>query len=84
MSQKTIGSTVVWNASCFLTPSMSGFRLKHSVSNEQQEIVIVTTKQYLAVADDFLCRLFPEFTPDRPPYRGPFTVFISDDDHVVH
>ena len=50
----------------------------------KEEIVADTTKQYMAIAGGFLCRLFPEFTPDRPPYRGPFTVFITDDDHVVH
>jgi len=66
---------------------MSSFRLSNRLidnRDNQEDIVVVTTKQYLAVADDFLCRLFPEFTPDRPPYRGPFTVFITDDDHVVH
>ena len=48
----------------------------------QEEIVVVTSKQYLAVADDFLRKLFPELTPDRLLYPGPFTVFITDD--VVH
>ena len=71
----------------FLTPPVSNFRFGHSLNvtpDDQEEIVIVTTKQYLAVADDFLRRLFPEITPDRLPYPGPFTVFIKDDDYVLH
>jgi hypothetical protein len=66
-------------------PSMSGFRLSHHLNfsgEDRKEIVVVTSKQYVAVADDFLRRLFPELTPERLPYPGPFTVFITDD--VVH
>ena len=64
---------------------MSGFCFSHNLSfsrEDREEIVIVTSKQYLAVADDFLRKLFPELTPDRLPYPGPFTVFIADD--VIH
>lgn len=64
---------------------MSGFHLGYSLiysRDDQKEIVIVTSKQYLAVADDFIRKLFPELTPERLPYPGPFTVFITDD--VVH
>lgn len=69
----------------FLTPPVSTFRPKHSVTDTrdgQQEIIIVTSKQYLAVADDFLRKLFPEITEDRLASPGPFTVFIADD--VIH
>lgn len=68
-----------------LTSPMSGFRFSHNLTfsrEDREEIVIVTSKQYLAVADDFLRKLFPEITPDWLPYPGPFTVFITDD--VVH
>ena len=64
---------------------MSSFRFSHSLTDtreDREEIVIVTSKQYLAVADDFLRKLFPELTPDRLPYPGLFTVFITDD--VIH
>ena len=64
---------------------MSILRLSHFLDNirdDHEEIIIVTSKQYLAVADDFLRKLFPELTPERLPYPGPFTVFIADD--VVH
>ena len=64
---------------------MSGYRFSHNLNSsreDQKEIVIVTSKQYLAVADDFIRKLFPELTPERLPYPGPFTVFITDD--VVH
>ena len=64
---------------------MSGFRFSDNLNlsrEDREEIVIVTSKQYLAVADDFLRKLFPELTPDRLPYPGPFTVFITDD--VIH
>ena len=64
---------------------MSNFRVSHSVNNNQhghEEIVVVTSKQYLAVADDFLRKLFPELSPDRLTYPGPYTVFIADD--VIH
>jgi hypothetical protein len=67
---------------------MSNFRFSHNNLNgsrdDQQEIIIFTSKQYLAVADDFLRNLFPELTPDRLPYPGPFTVFIADDECVLH
>jgi hypothetical protein len=66
---------------------MGGFRFRHNLSfsrEDQEEIVIVTSKQYLAVADDCLRKLFPELTPDRLPYPGPFTVFITDDECVLH
>ena len=53
-------------------------------SVSQQEIVVVTTKQYLAIADDFLRKLFPEVTPDRLPYPGPLTVLVIDDYSVLH
>lgn len=65
---------------------MSGFRFSHNLSfsrEDREEIVIVTSKQYLAVADDFT-QAFPELTPDRLPYPGPFTVFITDDECVLH
>jgi len=49
---------------------------------DREEIVIVTSKQYLAVADDFLCRFFPEITLGVLANSAFFTVFITDD--VVH
>ena len=52
-----------------------GFRFSHRLSfsrADREEVVIVTSKQYLAVADDFLRKLFPELTPDRLPYPGSF------------
>jgi hypothetical protein len=64
---------------------MSNFRFsdnRNKTRHGQEEMVIVTSKQYLAVADDFLRKLFPELTPERLPHPGPFTVFITDD--VVH
>jgi hypothetical protein len=64
---------------------MSDFRFSNNFSfsrEDREEIVIVTSKQYLAVADDFLRKLFPELTPDRLPFPGSFTVFITDD--VIH
>jgi len=66
---------------------VSGFRFSNNLSfsgENREEIVIVTSKQYLAVADDFLRKLFPELTPDRLPYPGPFTVFIADDECILH
>ena len=66
---------------------MSSLRFSHRLKDtrcDQEEIVVVTTKQYLAIADDFLRRLFPELTPDRLPRPGAFTVFITDDDSVIH
>jgi hypothetical protein len=66
---------------------MSGFRFSNNLSfsrEDREEIVIVTSEQYLAVADHFLRELFPELTPDRLPYPGPFTVFITDDECVLH
>ena len=53
-------------------------------SASQQEIVVVTTKQYLAIADDFLRKLFPEITPERLPYPGHFSVLVIDDYSVLH
>jgi len=66
---------------------MSGFSFSNNLSfscEDREEIVIVTSKQYLAVADDFLRELFPELTPDRLSNPGPFTVFITDDECVLH
>jgi hypothetical protein len=42
---------------------MSGFRFSHNLSfsrEDREEIVIVTSKQYLAVADDFLRKLIAD------------------------
>jgi hypothetical protein len=67
---------------------MSNIRISHNLIDNRvsQEEFVVTSKQYLAVAvaDDFLRKLFPELTPDRLPYPGPFTVFITDDECVLH
>jgi hypothetical protein len=66
---------------------MSSFRLKHNIGDtlaDDDEIVVVTTKQYRAVADDFIRWLFPELTPDLLPRIGAFTVFVTDEDDVVH
>jgi hypothetical protein len=49
---------------------MSGFRFSHNLSfcrADREEIVIVTSKQYLAVADDFLRKLFPNSLQTRCP-----------------
>lgn len=51
----------------FSTPRVSSFRLRHFISDnlgDQEEIIVVTTKQYLAVTDDFLRKVFPELAPD--------------------
>jgi len=69
----------------FLIAAMSSGRLNDNPTKAmdvQEETIVVTRKQYVAVADDFLRELFLELTPDRLPYPGPFTVFITDD--VVH
>lgn len=64
---------------------MSRFRFTNQTENaDTEEIVVVTTKQYMAVADDFLRKLFPELAPNLLPRPGAFTVFIKDDDHVLH
>jgi hypothetical protein len=66
---------------------MSGFRFNHNLSfsrEDQEEIVTVTSKQYLAVFDDSLRKPFPELTPDRLPDPGHFTVFITDEDCTPH
>ncbi len=66
---------------------MSNCRFSHNLSfsrEDREETVIVTSKQYLAVRDDFLRKLFPELIPDRLPYPGPFTVFITDEEGVRH
>ena len=66
---------------------MSVLRFSNNLTfsrKDVKEIVIVTSKQYLAVADDFLRKLFPELTPERLPPPGPFTVFIKDDNSIVH
>ena len=47
------------------------------------EEIIVTSRQYLAVADDFIRRVFPEFTPDVFPYPGHFNLFIKDGDKLM-
>jgi len=64
---------------------MSGFRFSNNLSllslgpgRDSHR----TSKQYFAVADDFLRKLFPELTPHRLPCPGYLTVFITDD--VVH
>ena len=70
-----------------ITSDVSAFRLKHIISDPlggNEEIVVVTTKQYMAVTDDFLRKLFPELAPNLLPRPGAFTVFIKDDDHVLH
>ena len=75
--------SIVWNAICFLMLAIRCLSQNLDDTRDGQgEIVIVTIKQYVAVADDFLRKLFPELAPDRLPYPGPFTVFITDD--VVH
>jgi hypothetical protein len=66
---------------------MSCLRFSNNLSfsrQDREEIVIVTSKQYLAVADDFLRKLFPELTPERLSYPGPFTVFITDEERERH
>jgi hypothetical protein len=60
---------------------MSVFRFSNNLTfsrEDREELVIVTSKQYLAVAHDFLRKLFPEITPDRFPYPRRFTVVIAD------
>src|ERR1700730_12799652 len=50
---------------------------------EQGEIVLVTVKQYLAVADDLRSRLFPELPPSFWAHSGQYpscSVCIRDDD----
>ncbi len=48
------------------------------------ETVVVTVKQYLAVADDVLRKLFPEFPPSFWAQTGQYPtcrVFISEHEH---
>ena len=69
------------------TMAMSNLCFSDTLSDsrdEREEIVVVTNKQYLAVAGDLLRRLFPELTPDFLPHPGAFSVFIKDDDYVPH
>ena len=64
---------------------MSGFRFSSNLSfsrEDREEIVIVTSKLYVAVDDDFFRKLFPEVTLERLTKPGPFTVFITHD--VIH
>ena len=60
------------------SPNLIGTR------EDQGELVILTTEQYLAVADDFLRRLSPELAPHLLPCAAGFTLFIKDDDYVPH
>jgi hypothetical protein len=66
---------------------VSSYQLKNVISDtldDDKEFVVVTTKQYIAVADDFLRKLFPELAPNLLPRTGAFTLFIKDDDYVLH
>ena len=65
---------------------MSNSRFSRNLSTlvPVRKRLIVTTKQYIAIADDFLRKLFPEITPDRLPYPGHITVFVIDDYSVLH
>ena len=66
---------------------MTDFSLRQSngdALSDHEEIVVVTRKQYIAVADDFLRKLFPELASNVLPRPCAFTVFIKDDDHVRH
>jgi hypothetical protein len=50
---------------------------------DQEEIVLVTVKQYLAVADDVLRKLFPELPASFWAHSGQYpscSVYIQDDD----
>ena len=52
---------------------------------EQNEIVTVTTRQYQAVADDLLRKLFPEFDLRLSVYGiQNLTLFITDDNSQRH
>ena len=49
----------------------------------QEEIVLVTVKQYLAVADDVLRKLFPELPASFWAHNGQYpscSVYIKEDD----
>jgi hypothetical protein len=56
----------------------------HETESHHEEVVVVIAKHYVAIADDLLRKLFPELTPDLLPRSGRFTVFIKDDDYVLH
>ena len=61
--------------------------LKHYLGQapEQHEIVTVTTRQYQAVADDLLRKLFPEFDLRLSVYGSQnVTLFITDDNSQLH
>ena len=61
--------------------------LKHcwGEAQGQDEIVIVTTRQYQAVADDLLRKLFPEFDLRLSVYGSQnVTLFITDDNSQLH
>src|SRR5262249_40566156 len=62
-----VGPSVGWNASCSLVLAVTNSRLGTNLQgtgDDQDEIVVVTSKQYFTVADDFLRRLFPDLTPN--------------------
>ena len=62
-------------------------KLKHYVGGvpEQDEIVVVTTRQYEAVADDILRTLFPDLDVALSAHRSQnVTLFITDDYSIRH
>ena len=61
--------------------------LKHYLGEapEQDEIVIVTAKQYQAVADDLLRKLFPDVDLPLSVYGSQnVALFITDDNSQRH
>jgi hypothetical protein len=67
-----------------LVSTMHSTRNGEDFLEDQEEIVLVTVKQYLAVADDVLRKLFPELPASFWANSGQYpccSVYIKDDDN---
>jgi len=79
-AQRLNGTRVVFSP---LVTTLRSTRNGEGLAAEQGQIVLVTVKQYLAVADDVLRKLFPELLPslwaDSAQYPA-CSVFIQEDE----
>ena len=65
------------------SPFVTTLRSTHNAEDlpeVQGEMVVVTVKQYLAVADDVLRKLFPELPATFWAQYPTFSVFIKEDE----